>query len=81
MARVVFPDHLSPYTGEVRELDVDASSFRELVVALEARFPGIATALHEKVTVAIDGEISHDPFLEPLQPGSEVHFLFRISGG
>jgi hypothetical protein len=33
------------------------------------------------MAVAIDGEIIHDPFLEAVGPDSEVHFLFRISGG
>ncbi|MCH8257301.1 MAG: hypothetical protein IIA75_05285 [Proteobacteria bacterium] len=33
------------------------------------------------MAVSIDGEIIHDPLLEAVSPESEVHFLFRISGG
>jgi len=31
--------------------------------------------------VAIDGEITNEPLLEPLEPESEVHFLPRVGGG
>ena len=34
-----------------------------------------------KVAVAIDGDIIHDPFLDPVGPNSEVYFLHRIEGG
>jgi molybdopterin converting factor small subunit len=81
MARVVFPDHLLQYTGNTRELNVSASDFRELVQALDERYPGLRDILLEKSSVAIDGEISHDPFLEPISPDSDVHFLLKISGG
>jgi hypothetical protein len=81
MAKVFFPDHLARYTDGVRQLDVAASSFRELVVRLDARFPGIAEELLGKVAVAIDGDIVHDPFLEPIGRDAEVYFLHRIEGG
>jgi molybdopterin converting factor small subunit len=81
MARVVFPEHLQQYTGQTRELEVRASNYRELVAALNAHFPGIEEVLMEKVSVAIDGEISHEPFLEEIGEDAEVHFLLKISGG
>jgi len=34
-----------------------------------------------KMAVAIDGEIIHTPFLEKVAASSEIHFLYRISGG
>jgi hypothetical protein len=78
---VFFPDHLTQHTAGVRELEVDTSSFRDLVAKLEARFPGISAVLLGKVAVAIDGHIIHDPFLDPIGPASEVYFLHRIEGG
>ena len=80
MVRVVFPDHLLTYTGGEREVDVPARNFRELLEALEARFPGSRQA-HGKSAVAVDGEIYQDAFLEPLAPGAEVFFMQRIEGG
>ena len=81
MARVFFPDHLTQHTAGVRELEIDTSSFRDLVAKLEVRFPGISAVLLGKVAVAIDGHIIHDPFLDPIAPASEVYFLHRIEGG
>ena len=81
MARVFFPDHLTQHTAGVRELEVQAESFRDLVAQLEGRFPGIAAVLIGKVAVAIDGDIIHDPFLDPVRADSEVYFLHRIEGG
>ena len=60
---------------------MQASTYRDLVTELERKFPGIAEVLSGKVAVAIDGDIVHDPFLDPIGPGSEVHFLYRIEGG
>ena len=81
MAKVFFPDHLTQYTAGLRELEVRAASFRDLVAQLETRFPGISNVLIGKVAVAIDGDIIHDPFLDPVGPDSEVYFLHRIEGG
>ncbi len=80
MVRVVFPDHLLARTGGEREVDVQASNFRELLEALEKRFPGSRDAL-AKSAVAIDGEIHQDAFLESLHAGAEVFFMQRIEGG
>ncbi len=80
MARVVFPDHLLQYTGGVRELEVIAADFRELLIDFEARWPD-ASAVLQKCAVAIDGQIYQDAFLEPLEPDSEVFFMQRIEGG
>ncbi len=81
MARVFFPDHLRQYTSGVAKLEVAASNFRDLVIGLAQQFPGSSEILIGKVAVAIDGDIIHDPFLDPLNADSEVYFLHRIEGG
>lgn len=80
MARVVFPDHLLAYTGGEREVQIVAESFRDLLAALEARWPGSSEVMG-KCAVAIDAQIYQDAFLEPLRPDSEVFFMQRIQGG
>ena len=80
MARVFFPDNVLPYTAGVREASVPAGNYRELLVALEDRYPGIREKL-DKASVAIDGQIYQDAFLELVASDSEVHFLPRIEGG
>lgn len=80
MAKVVIPDHLLAHTGGVRELELRAVDFRELLSALEAQFPG-SQEIFSGCAVAIDGQIYQDAFIEPLNPDSEVFFMQRIEGG
>jgi len=61
-------------------MQVAAADYRELLIALDARFPGMQEAL-DNMAVAIDGQIYQDAFLEPLQSDSEVFFMQRIEGG
>ena len=80
MARVVFPDHLLSVTGGVREVEVAAANVRDLLLALEARFPGSEETL-AKSAIAIDGQIHQDAYLEPIGADSEVFFMLRLEGG
>ncbi|MCZ6852592.1 MAG: MoaD/ThiS family protein [Gammaproteobacteria bacterium] len=80
MARIVFPDHLLQHTGGEREVELLADDFRELLLALDRRWPGIDEVL-TKCAVAIDGQIYQDAFLEPLRNDSEIFFMQRIEGG
>lgn len=81
MARVVLPRVLAERVGSPLEQQIEAKDVRALLRALEERYPGIRADLDEQLTVAIDGEILSDPLLEPLEEGSEVHFVPRLSGG
>jgi molybdopterin converting factor small subunit len=78
---VAIPSGLRELTGGVAELDLVAKDVGGAVAALDARFPGFAEALGTRFAVAIDGEILHDAWHEPLPAGSELHFLPALSGG
>lgn len=80
LAKVVFPDHLLTHTNGERELNIECDSFRSLVRALDAKWPGIEDVL-SKTAVAIDGQIYQDAWLERIGPDSEVFFMQRIEGG
>lgn len=81
MATVFFAQPLRQFTAGVESIEVNAEDYRELVNRIAERFPAIRHTLAEEVSVAIDGEIIHEPFLEAVGPRSEIHFLHRISGG
>jgi molybdopterin synthase sulfur carrier subunit len=83
MARVVLTDSLSKqFTNEAGEFEIAASSVRQLIRELDARYPGLGTQVEEGfLSVAIDGEIYQDAFLEELREDSEVAFLPAIRGG
>ncbi len=81
MAHVTLIGNLRQYTGGVTELDVDASTIRQLFRKLGEMFPELASHLEEGLAVAIDGQIYQDALLEPIGPKSEVHVLPQIAGG
>ncbi len=80
MAKVTIPDNLLAHTGGQREVELFVENYRELMRALDERWPGIAEPLG-KAAAAIDGQICQDAFLEPIGPTSEVFFMPRIEGG
>ncbi len=69
------------YAGGVVEHEVPGASVREIVRALDERFPGLGRELEHGVAVAIDGEIYQNAFLEPVGPKSEVCFMPALEGG
>jgi len=81
VAEAVFSSGLQAHTGGAARANVEARTVRELIDALDRRFPGLGRQLRSGMAVAIDGEIIQDPLLEPLNPSSEVHFLPPIGGG
>jgi molybdopterin synthase sulfur carrier subunit len=81
VAKIVLTGGLRRFTDGATELDVDASDVRALIRALEERFPGIGSHIEKNTSIAIDGDIIHDPLLEPIGPDSEIHFLPQIAGG
>lgn len=81
MAKVFFSSGLRQYTGGVAEIEVSATNVRRLIAALDERFPGIGERLSHGTSVAIDGDIIADAFLEPVGDTSEVHFVQTLAGG
>ena len=80
MAIVVFSSELQKLTGEART-QVDAPIFKDIVAELTRRYERLDEDRLMEMAVAIDGEIIHTPFLERVAADSELHFLYRISGG
>ena len=80
MAKVVFGSGLTRFTEGEAEVEIEAGRVRDLVDALQARYPGLKGVLDE-MAVAIDGEVHNNPAYKSLRPDSEVHFLPKIGGG
>ena len=82
MARVTLVRWLATrYADGQVEHEVPGDTVRQLVRALEERFPGIGRHLEEGVAVAIDGDIYQNAFLEKVRPDSEVCFMPALEGG
>ncbi|HIE89578.1 MAG TPA: hypothetical protein EYP91_22590 [Gammaproteobacteria bacterium] len=80
MAIVIFSSELQKLTGE-QQTRVDAEVFKDIVTEISNQYSALEHDELMKMAVAIDGEIIHTPFLEKVAATSEVHFLYRISGG
>lgn len=87
MARVFIPPPLRQETGGCAELTLEGANVRQIVVALEERFPDLVGRLRQGDTlvhglaVAVDGAIAPLGLREPVQPSSEIHFLPALAGG
>ncbi len=63
------------------EFEVEATTFRRLVLELEQRYPGLGKQVEESMAIAIDGEIYQDAYAAELKPGSEIYLIPKIGGG
>lgn len=82
MAKVVLTRELGrAFADGELEFTIDCRSVRDLIRQLDVRFPGIGEQLMAGMSVAIDGEIHEDAYLERLEAGSEVYFLPALGGG
>jgi sulfur-carrier protein len=69
------------YTNGQTEFEVEATTFRRLILELEQRFPGLGNQVEESMAVAIDGEIFQDAYSAELRPESEIYLIPKIGGG
>ena len=67
--------------GGETELEVEATSVRQIFRQLQERFPNIKSHMIDDIAVAIDGTIYQDAWLEKVTEDSEVYLLPRIGGG
>ena len=81
MVKVKVWGSLAQFTGDQREVEIEASTLRELLTGLADTYPGLKPQLDRGVSVSIDGRIYNDSWFQPIQPDSEVVLLARLKGG
>ncbi|MGE3819827.1 MAG: MoaD/ThiS family protein [Isosphaeraceae bacterium] len=87
MPRVFIPAPWRDLTGGVAQVEVEGTTVREAVDALEARFPGVKArlcrgdALAPGLHVSVNDVMTTRGMAAPLKPESELHFLPAIGGG
>jgi molybdopterin synthase sulfur carrier subunit len=87
MPIVFIPTPWRDLTGGAAEIAVEGSTVREVVDALDGRFPGIkqrlcrGDSLAPGLHVSINDVMTTRGLRATLQPDSEVHFLPAIGGG
>ncbi|MDP7638223.1 MAG: MoaD/ThiS family protein [Candidatus Hydrogenedentes bacterium] len=87
MPTVYIPSPMQSLCGGKPTVEVDGSTVRQVVEALDRAYPGMEARLVESgrirsnISVAIDGEVTTLGMIEWVGENSEVHFLPAISGG
>lgn len=67
--------------GGLDHFDLPAANVRELLRALDARYPGLADHIRTQMALAIDGELHHNAWDTPLAPDAEVVLIPNIVAG
>jgi molybdopterin converting factor small subunit len=67
--------------GGAAEVEVAATTYRDLLLELEARFPGLGRAAEQGMALAIDGVIVQNAYGASFAEAEEVVLIPRIGGG
>ena len=81
MVKVVIWGSLREATDGKSEVEVEASSFREVLDRLAAEYPGLRPQIEKGVSLAIDGTIYREAWFTPVKPNSEVVLMPLMVGG
>ena len=81
MAHVIASSECWTFTGGTSEFEVAATTVRELIAGLDARYPGLGDFIDKRMAFAIDGEIHQDAWFSAIGPESEVYLIPKIGGG
>jgi molybdopterin converting factor small subunit len=81
------PATLRTLAGGEESIPVDGTTVREVIDALDARFPGMKERLCDGdnlrpgLAVVIDNQVSRAGLWQPVGEASELHFVPAIAGG
>lgn len=81
MVRVRLWGSLAAAADGQTEVEIEASTMREMLDRLAEKYPATLPQLERGVSVAIDGRIYNDSWFTPIHPESEVVLLARLKGG
>lgn len=87
MISVRIPLALQAHTGGRDLVEGAGRNVRQLILDLDARYPGLKAGLLDEdrlkpnVKVVVDGQIALLGLLAPLKEGMEIVFIPAISGG
>lgn len=87
MATVIVPPLLRSLTGDVDRVEVEGTTLRTVINALEARYPGVkarlvdGTRIRPEISIAVNGGIVAAGLVEPVGETDEILIIPAISGG
>ncbi|MCB1696284.1 MAG: MoaD/ThiS family protein [Halioglobus sp.] len=81
MVNVRFISSFRPALGGADGLQIEATTLRELMRIVVAKYPRMQGHIDDGIVLAINGEIYRDNWDVEIQAGSEVYLMPRIQGG
>ena len=63
------------------QVEVQASTFKELLDRLVEQYPGMKPQIDRGISVAVDGLVYKEAWFTPIKPDSEVVLLPYMQGG
>ncbi len=81
MVKVLLWGTLRSATDGKAEVEVEASTYKQVLDRLSAQYPGLKPQIERGVSVAIDGLIYREAWFTPVKPDSEVVLMPYMVGG
>jgi len=81
MVKVLLWGTLRAATDGQAEVEVEASTFKELLDRLKEAYPGLTPQIERGVSLALDGKIYREAWFTPIRPDSEVVLMPYMTGG
>ena len=81
MVKVVLWGGLRSMANGQSEIDIAASSIREIFLQLSKDYPDLEAELEHNVSVAVDGKVYRDALFVAVNQASEVVILPKLQGG
>ncbi len=81
MVKVTVWGSLRAFTDGQAEIEVEATTFKGVIDALVAAYPGLSETVAQGVSLAIDGKMYRDSWFTPVRPDSEVVLMPYMQGG
>ncbi len=81
MVKVLLWGSLRSATGGQAEVEVEASTFKELLDRLSEDYPGLKPQIERGVSLALDGVIYREAWFTPIGPDNEVVLMPYMTGG
>ena len=81
MVNVSFTSSFRLALGGAEALEIEATTLRELMRTLVAKYPRMQSHIDDGIVLAINGEIYRDNWDVEIPVGAEVFLMPRIQGG
>ncbi|MEE4145603.1 MAG: MoaD/ThiS family protein [Halieaceae bacterium] len=81
LVKVSYMSSLRSALGGAESLEIEATTLRQLMSKLLAKYPRLQKHLDEGIALAVNGEIYRDNWDVEIREGTEVYLMPRIQGG